>query len=170
MLQWGVLYTLEIMLESQQAALVVAKLRSAGVDCFRYLLDNPCVLLRPVGWESGVHAVKIAAQVWGRDDEGGGLTFKQQDIDMIVQAADHRGPLATVYPMKPAHGQAIRNLCVSDVNKKLLLQCDGFIPLLVDSLLLDPEHPRTENVTLQGATDWVAVKGPVQRVRICESH
>eukprot|EP01043_Picozoa_sp_COSAG02_P068076 COSAG02_NODE_11171_length_1777_cov_2.868892_2_plen_59_part_00 len=57
--------------------------------------------------------------------------------------------------MTAAHGQSILNLCVSDLNKEMLLQAKGFISLLVDSLLLDPEHPRMENVTLTGVTDWV---------------
>ena len=67
--------------------------------------------------------------------------------------------------MTGAHGQAILSLCVSDLNKQLLLASEGFIPLLVDSLLLDPEHPQRENSTLTGVTDFEATKGPVQRVR-----
>jgi hypothetical protein len=30
---------------------------------------------------------------------------------------------------------------------------------------LDKDHPRMDNVTLMGVTDWEAVKVPVQRVR-----
>jgi hypothetical protein len=56
-------------------------------------------------------------QVWGRDDDGGGLTFRQQDIDKIVEVAGHRGPMAGWYSMKEDHGQAILSLCVSDLNK-----------------------------------------------------
>ena len=51
------------------------------------------------------------------------------------------------------------NLCVSDLNKSLLLNADGFIPLLLDSLLLDPKHPRRSDAN----TDFDAVCGPVQR-------
>ena len=35
-------------------------------------------------------------------------------------------------------------LSISDENKPLLLNNPGFIPYLVDALLLDPSHPRTE--------------------------
>ena len=35
----------------------------------------------------GVYATRIAALVWGRDDDGGGLTFKQRDIDKLVEVA-----------------------------------------------------------------------------------
>jgi len=92
--------------------------------------------------------------------------FKQRDIDTLIQVADHRGPVAALHPMTAAHGQPILNLSVSDRNKEMLLACSGFIPLLVDSLLLDPEHPRMENVALTGATDWESAKAPVQRVRL----
>ena len=109
--------------------------------------------------------MSLAAQVWGRDDDGGGLTFRQVDIDKIVQQADHRGPRVQFLSMQADHGQPILNLCVSDLNKQLLLNAEGFIPLLVDSLLLDPEHPRMDHTTVGGEkTDWDATKAPVQRV------
>lgn len=92
------------------------------------------------------------------------MTFKQVDMDKIVEMADHRGAAATCFPMTAAYGHSILNLCVSDLNKRLLLNCNGFLPLLVDSLLLDPRHPRVDNNTLLGKTDWEATKAPVQRV------
>ena len=161
----------------------MAKVRSAGVDCFRYLLDYPLQMIAEVGKETGVVATKIAAlvrgtrlhglqlwlclkinlasQVWGRDDDGGGLVFKQEDVNRIVQVADHRGPI-DFQPMRHDHGQSILQLCVSDQNKGLLLSAEGFIPLLVDSLLLDPEHPRKNQVTVTGGDNFEAAKGPVQ--------
>jgi hypothetical protein len=39
--QWFALYFLDVVLRSPHAQPVVAKLRSAGVDSFRYLLDHP---------------------------------------------------------------------------------------------------------------------------------
>eukprot|EP01048_Picozoa_sp_COSAG05_P002803 COSAG05_NODE_122_length_17611_cov_47.044655_1_plen_598_part_00 len=162
-IQWGALFVLEVLVSSAEAEPVVAKLRSAGVESFRYLLDHPLVLLGLLGQETGVFATTIAALVWGRDDDGGGLIFQQQDIDQILQLKDHRGDKAGLWPMKADHGKTILNLAVSDMNKELLLKCKGFIPLLVDSLLLDPEHPRMENTTMMGTTDWERVKAPVQR-------
>ena len=126
-------------------------------------LDNPLVLIAAAGWETSSIATRLAAQVWGRDDGGGGLTFHQRDIDRVVQAADHRGPAAGANPMTEYFGRSILSLCVSDTNKKLLLANESFIPLLVDSLLLDPKHPRMQNVAIQGTTDWEGAKGPVQR-------
>ena len=63
-LQWGGLFVLEVLLSNAESApMVAAKLRSAGVDVFRYVLDNPLVMLADFGWETGVHATKVAAQV-----------------------------------------------------------------------------------------------------------
>eukprot|EP01050_Picozoa_sp_SAG11_P005348 SAG11_NODE_372_length_10036_cov_8.820871_10_plen_347_part_00 len=160
--QWFALYVLDVLLRSPHAQPVIAKLRGAGLDSFRYLLDHPLSLWKVMGMETAVLATRIAALVWGRDD-GGGLCFKQEDVDKVVQQCGHRGPAAGFYPMTAAHGQPLLSLCVSDRNKELLLASDGFIPLLVDSLLLDPEHPRQENDTITGKTDWDSAKGPVQR-------
>ena len=52
------------------------------------------------------------------------------------------------------------------VNKELLLHAEGFVELLVDSLLLDPEHPRKEHSSVFGETDWENAKAPVQQVRL----
>lgn len=89
----------------------------------------------------------------------------QKDIDMVVDEAGHRGEFARIYQMTQASGKPILNLCVSDKHKGLLMNHEGFVTLLVDSLLLDPEHPRRDNDTIMGKTDWDAAKGPVQRVR-----
>ena len=81
-----------------------------------------------------------------------------------MQLADHKGQYAQVFPIGEDAGQAIVCLSVSDTNKELLLSAEGFIPLLIDSLLLDPEHSRKSGAEVMGATDFEKVKGPVQRV------
>ena len=99
--------------------------------------------------------------MWGRDEDGDGVfTFTQSDVDKVVHLADHRGAVAQLggsWVLKSSHGLSILNLCISDANKSLLLKCDGFVPLLVDSLLLDPDHPR------RAEADFEAVAPPVQR-------
>ena len=164
-IQWGCLFFLETLkLSSPQAKPVVAKLRDSGVDSFRYLLDHPLVCLRAIGMETGLQATRIAAVAWGRDDDGGGLAFTQQDIDRIVLAADQRGQAASIFPLEEDECRGILNLTVSDINKEMLLNADRLIPVLVDSLLLDPEHPRTSGTTIRGDFDFKAVAPLVQRV------
>ena len=38
--------------------------------------------------------------------------------------------------------RGLLNLCISDTAKQMLLHNSGFIPLLLDGLLLRPDHPR----------------------------
>ena len=60
----------------------------------------------------------MVQQVWGRDDDGGGLTFTQQDMSKIVQVAGHRSEdvqmtMQLGMHMKDDHGKSILNLCIS---------------------------------------------------------
>lgn len=50
-------------LGSPQAKPIVDKIRSAGVDCFRYMLDHPLVMYGEIGLETGASATRIAALV-----------------------------------------------------------------------------------------------------------
>ena len=102
-------------------------------------------------------------QVWGRfelgDELHSGVAFRQKDIEAVVQITDHRWDAAISFPLCAGYGQAILNLCVSDTNKQLLLNVEGFLAVLVDSLLLDPEHPRREQPNFE------TIKAGVQAVR-----
>jgi hypothetical protein len=46
------------------------------------------------------------------------------------------------FPVGPAFCRSILNACISDHHKQLLLSCAEFLPLLVEGLLIDPQHPR----------------------------
>ena len=64
---------------------------------------------------------------------------------------------SSFFPLIPEYAKAMLNLSVSDMNKELLLACADFIPTMVDSLLLDPEHPR------RAQPDFDAVAPPAQQ-------
>ena len=57
-------------------------------------------------------------------------------------------------------GRGILNLCISDATKRMLLNNAGFIPHLIDGLLLDPEHARNSDPPV-GAPQ--AIRAVVQR-------
>ena len=63
---YGALQTLERLLATprSQAEPIVSKLRSAGVAAIRFLIDNPLVVMRDSGVETGIQATRIAALVW----------------------------------------------------------------------------------------------------------
>jgi hypothetical protein len=79
--------------------------------------------------EHARHRTLVAALVWGRDEDGGGLAFKQQDVEKLLQRLDHRGAFATammaggLFPMRQDHAQPILSLCVSDVSCPADNQC-----------------------------------------------
>ena len=84
--------------------------------------------------------------MFGRDEGGSEFTFTHEHIDtaltrwsQIVRAEGYYAVL------KPSAGSIMAlDLCVSDKNKPLILANAGFIPYLVDALLLDPGHPRAD--------------------------
>ena len=63
---YGALDTLELLLGSEKARpIVMEKLRSAGKDGFRHMLDNPLTHIGDMGFETGMQGTKIAALVRG---------------------------------------------------------------------------------------------------------
>ena len=50
-------------MDSEQSELIITKLRSSGIGAFRYILDNPIVLMASIGYETSIQATKIAARV-----------------------------------------------------------------------------------------------------------
>ena len=116
-MEWGTLLFLEVLLESPESAgPLITKLRGAGAEVFRYLLDHPLDNFAQLGHDTGVKATKIAALTWGKDDDVV-LAFKQVDVDKIVQVADLHGPFFQFIHMtgiREDHGQTILNLTVSE--------------------------------------------------------
>ena len=63
-IQWGVLSLLDILLlQAADPAPIISRLRSGGVDMFRYCIDHPRVHVRDFGMDTALNAIKIAAAV-----------------------------------------------------------------------------------------------------------
>ena len=60
---------------------------------------------------------------------------------VCVCATIIQGP---IFEMIGGRHRGLKSLCISDVAKQMLLNCDGFVPHLLFGLLLDPEHPRKD--------------------------
>lgn len=110
---YGAMFGLEVcLLGAVDPAPIIAKLRAETKETFRFIRDNPIIQVASMGLVSGVQTTKIAAVVWGRDEQGG-MDFRQQDLDALIVDIDHFAP--TYNPMYSVHGVHILNLCVSDV-------------------------------------------------------
>ena len=76
--------------------------------------------------------------VFGRDECGSEFVFTQEQIDMVIlRWSDIVRAVGVGGTGKPSPEliQAVE-LCVSDLNKPLLLKNSKFLPYLVDGLLL----------------------------------
>eukprot|EP01052_Picozoa_sp_SAG31_P042453 SAG31_NODE_6743_length_1903_cov_1.521064_3_plen_291_part_01 len=161
---WGTLFLLETLVfrsKPVDAERIAEKLRTEARGSFRHLLDNPLCFFGDFGFESGVIATRIAASIWGRDEQhSGAFVFKQDDINKILRLATNDGAGFAWYPMDDVIPQAVLSLCVSDANKDLLLASDTDVTsVLVEGLLLSPDHPRKTD----GRSDFERYKGEVQR-------
>jgi hypothetical protein len=163
---WGTLFLLETLAfrgSAADAAIIVAKLRAESQGAFMYLLDHPLAFLKDFGFDTGTIGTRIAATVWGREEEAAAgddaFRFKQRDIDSILLVAAKEGMVASTFPMDRVCCGAILSLCVSDANKAMLLASENdVITVLLDNLLLDPEHPRRTDPQ----TDFEGIKELVQ--------
>ena len=108
--------------------------------------------------------------MFGKDEaDGAKFEFTQELVDEIVEGKKDvlTGALVPLFPTIPAYDlRPLVHLCISgtaclldrtgcfprpltfsliaDANKAMLVRCDALIPTLLDSLFLDPEHPRKD--------------------------
>eukprot|EP01043_Picozoa_sp_COSAG02_P062726 COSAG02_NODE_8725_length_2462_cov_1.635633_2_plen_623_part_00 len=128
----------------------------------RYVKDSGLSNLVASGSAANVSGTIVAANLFGKDEDNT-FGFSQDDIDgfiafnvEIVACAVWGGMLS----LAANTGRGILNLCISDAAKQMLLNNSGFIPHLVDGLLLDAEHARNRDPPV-GAPQ--AIKAVVQR-------
>jgi hypothetical protein len=87
----------------------------------------------------------VCALVFGKEEDGGGFDFSQDSIDTTVNYVlqAFSGALAPFNPLLPPHFFRIWvPLTISDKNKHLLMQSPDLTKMLIEGLLLDPEHIR----------------------------
>ena len=133
------------LLDGEALPQIEEKLRAAK-PALRYLCDSPITSVAEIGWTCGVFSVFIAANLFGRD-EGNTFGFVQKDIDGVVEFEFEMLRASTwgkIWQLVLNQCKGLLSLCISDSAKKMLLEHAGFIPLLIDGLLLDDEHPRKD--------------------------
>ncbi len=139
---WTALWTL-LMLDGSALCQIDAKLRTLA-STLRFLADSEIDFIAESGLTSGVFGTLIAANVFGKDEEENSFGLTQRDITHIIPWMSEVVNPATWGWAVPFHSrtcQPLLNLCKSDTAKQMLLSEDNFIPLLIEGLLLDPQHP-----------------------------
>ena len=119
------------------------KIRGAG-SALAFCLENSLDMVEAMGMTTGSVAASLCCSVFGRDEGGSEFTFQQQHVDTLTTLWSQIVRAVGYYvTMKPsADSISALELSISDKNKPLLLANKEFVPYLVDSLLLDPDHPR----------------------------
>jgi hypothetical protein len=120
-----------------------AKIRGLAA-ALAFCLENSLDHIQELGYTTGSMAARVCCSVFGRDEGGSEFTFTAQHIEtltedwsQIIRAIGYKRN------SKPtADNIFTAQLCLSDLNKPLLLANSRFLPFVVDALLLDPDHPR----------------------------
>ena len=139
-----VLYTATSMLAKSHAQPgCEAKIRGKA-KALAFCLEHSLVLIEETGQTTGQASANIVCAVFGKDEGESEFAFTQQLVDaMIVRWSSIVRAVGLNSDVKPDSTRIFAaQLCVSDARKPLLLSNSAFVPYLVDSLLLDSEHPR----------------------------
>ena len=122
-----------------------------GMDSvLRFVLDHPLDQLKPFGMTTSSFCAILCATVFGKGEDSrdkGGFEFSQDLVNEVVMTHGSwlSGPLVGFFPTLPAHFLcALVNLCISDLNKPMLVKCPDLIATLVSGLIVDPEHQRKD--------------------------
>eukprot|EP01052_Picozoa_sp_SAG31_P008653 SAG31_NODE_440_length_15664_cov_8.209252_10_plen_516_part_00 len=116
-------------------------------SALRFVMDNEVSHVRQMGMTSSADCMRVCAQVFGKREDSGGdhFEFAQEQIDISVDyiLTAFSGSLSFLNPVLPTtFFKYWCNLCISDCNKSLLIKSPQFFKMLVEVLLLDPEHQR----------------------------
>jgi hypothetical protein len=122
-----------------------AKIRSVA-PALAFCLEHDLDAAVELGNTTQGSAAAVCCGVFGRDEGGSEFSFSQQHIDILLTRWSHivRAVGYSKTSKPSADSIQVLELSISDANKPLLLNTPGFIPYLVDALLIDPGHPRAE--------------------------
>ena len=98
-----------------------------------------------LGFHSAGDCAKVCSLVFGKQEDGGGFEFTQEVVDSLVKGTRSylSGDMSPICPILPNFFfQIWTHLCISDRNKNLLICSPDLTEMLIEALLLDPQHCR----------------------------
>jgi hypothetical protein len=138
-------------LTAPDALPIVRQLEGMASTLF-FVLENPLSHMRNFGWETSAQTSKVCALAFGKQEGGSQFIFTQEMIDrmlrnLLVNLSEN--DLAAELPQRHVFLRSVVHLCISDINKELLikspeLKTSGPDNLLLSALLLDPQHVRQD--------------------------
>lgn len=133
-------------LAAPEAAPIVQLLEGMP-SALQFALAHPVSHVRDLGMMSAGDCARVCAMVFGKQcrQEDGGFNFSQDSIDTTVKytLTHFSGDLKGQLPLLPPHFFRIWvDLSISDSNKVLLIQSPDLTKMLIEGLLLAPDHNR----------------------------
>jgi hypothetical protein len=85
-----------------------------------------------------------AANLFGKDEENSFGITKNEINTFIAFYTELIEPTSwgEIIDIGHNHGRALLQLCISDRNKEMLVECVDFVPHMIAGLLLDPNQKR----------------------------
>ncbi len=113
-------------------------------SALRFMLDHPLDHVKGLAMSTNGACPTVCAMAFGKE-EGGHFTFDQAMIDGVIhdKLINFSGVKSGfLEQLPPFFLRPLVHLCVSDVNKRLLVQSPDLVTLLTEGLLLNPQHER----------------------------
>eukprot|EP01048_Picozoa_sp_COSAG05_P011560 COSAG05_NODE_1097_length_5894_cov_2.299741_4_plen_492_part_00 len=128
-----------------EAAPILAILQGLRPSALRFSLDHNLKHIGAIGLNLAPLMGLAAAVIYGKEEEGV-FAFTQEIVDDFLSfvSAILSGNAAPFIELTGSFLMPVVNLCISDLNKSLMVRSSGLLPLLLDALLLNPGHVRAE--------------------------
>lgn len=132
-------------LTAPEAQPIVRQLESIP-SALRFVLAHPLNHHSDLGYTTEAQCAVVCALAFGKKEEGSDFNFTPDMVDSVVRSlymilSDEM--ISSFYPtLTTQFLRPVVHLCISDVNKSLLILSSDLAALLREALLLDPAHPR----------------------------
>ena len=142
---WGAVCCLASLDLTAADAKPITHMLSSMQSTLSFIIQHDVLHISQIGFQAAAHTCVVCACAFGKD-EGELFEFTTNDIASALEnlASIFSGIMAQWTPkLQNYFLRPILQLCISDKNKRLLLDCGStLISLLTEVLLLDPDHPR----------------------------
>ncbi len=139
----------------------VVRLLEGIPSALRFMLDHPLDHVKGLAMSTNGACPAVCAMAFGKE-EGGHFAFDQAMIDGVIhdKLTYFSGAKSGFLPqLPPFFLRPLVHLCVSDVNKRLLVQSSDLVRLLTEGLLVAPQHERhTQDEPIKAAVQQDAAE------------
>ena len=126
-------------------------------SALRFAHDFNVDHVKGMGITSASQSLILVALLFGKEEDGGHFSFDAGSVNDLVSFLQEQlsGITVQFFPNLSAYWfKPVQFLCVSDVNKELLIENkDAVIPLLLEALFLEPERSKNKAAIQQSVAE-----------------